>query len=112
MQVDDLIQPQEKIKEHSKSWWEKIKSITAKVVGFVSGMAFELQMQHQFHDLMPQLIGFYLKHQTSFNSDLYKKISFMRALYKGFFQSKTRHKGLVKDWKKLAEERVLCIEVY
>lgn len=112
MQVDDLIQPPEKIKEHSKSWWEKIKSTTAKVVGFVSGMAFELQMQHQFRDSMPKLIHFYLKHQTSFNSDLYKKIIFMRAVYKGFFQSKTRHKGQVKDWKKLAEKRVPCIEVY
>ena len=36
----------------------------------------------------------------------------MRAVYKGFFQSKTRHKGQVKDWKKLAEKRVPCIEVY
>ena len=112
MQVDDLIQPPEKIKEHSKSFLEKIKSTAAKVVGYISGMAFESQMQHQFHDLMPKLIFFYVKHQTSFNSHLYKKIIFMRAVHKGFFQSKTRNKGQVKDWKKLAEKRVVCIEVY
>lgn len=112
MQVDDLIQPPEKIKEHSKSLWEKVKSKTVKLVGYVSGMTFEFQMQHQFRDLMPKLIRFYLKHKTSFNSDLYKKITFMRAIYKGFFQSKTRHKGQVEDWNKLAEKRVECIEVY
>ena len=112
VQVDDLIQPQESIKEHSKSWWEKIKSTTAKVVGYVSGTAFELQMQQQFRYFMPKLICFYLKHQTSFNSHIYKKIVFMRAVHKGFFQSKTRNNGQVRDWKKLAEKRVQCMEVY
>ena len=110
--MDDLIQPQEKIKEHSKSFWNKIKSATAKVMEYVSGVAFELQMQQQFHDMMPELICFYLKHQIYFNSDLYKKIMFMHAVYKGFFQSKTRNKSQIKDWKKLAEKKVQCIEGY